>query len=470
MRIRHLFIAITLILTFPFHLLGNDQLDPNLCYTPGGSTRAPDWLCGVYEDVDGYSEETKFAVGQSGRSSNPNELLAEGIATLVGVIGLVRGEGPSQTEYFEMNDNHSYYFSVSAVENREKVTAKVIDKFSAPMRDYILVAEAPEGITYDLSQVLLSKKVTIDRSDDLFQAFLDDKDTSGFGDHGNLHSSFNVSLVRIDTVENGKNSMLGCFLKISEGVGDDELFVDKELDTEECRQEFVKMSFTLAFAKKERARQDSFKESEKLYQQFLSQKELDAEVDAEVDAAIRAEFDKVLSDNFDTMTGTIADLQGNWSTSCTAEDTNSLFTIERLVISGNTLYREEIVYPDSNCESPIMQLNGTMLSVKLDGSTQFTDETSGYKVSGKLLSADITVLNSDFASALNEQSFCGIDSWEKDVAFDIFGKNCGDEDKIIIKNAVTYAAYRVTGNNLYFESSESEYPTSLDENKIYVKQ
>ena len=117
-----------------------------------------------------------------------------------------------------------------------------------------------------------------------------------------------------------------------------------------------------------------------------------------------------------------------------------------------------------------MQLNGTMLSVKLDGSTQFTDETSGYKVSGKLLSADITVLNSDFASALNEQSFCGIDSWEKDVAFDMFGKNCGDEDKIIIKNAVTYAAYRVTGNNLYFESSESEYPTSLDENKIYVKQ
>jgi len=454
MRIRHLFIAITLILTFPFHLLGNDQLDPNLCYTPGGSTLAPDWVCGAFEDVDGYSEETKFAVGQSGRSSNPNELLANGIANLVYEIGLARGEGPSQTEYFgsEMNDNHSYYFSVSAVENREKVTAKVIDKFSAPMEDYILVAEAPEGITYDLSEVNLVKS-----------ALLGDEFDSSY-----------VSLVRIDTVENGKNSMLGCFLRISEGVGDDELFVHKELDTEECRQEFVKMSFTLAFAKKEIARQDSFKESEKLYQQFLSQKELDAEVDAEVDAAIRAELeaemDKTLSDKFDTMTGTIADLQGNWSTSCTAEDTNSLFTIDRLVISGNTLYREEIVYPDSNCESPIMQLNGTMLSVKLDGSTQFTDETSGYKVSGKLLSVDATVLNSDFASALNEQSACGIDSWEKDVAFDMLGKNCGDEDKIIIKNAVTYAAYRVTGNNLYFESSESEYPTSLDENKIYVKQ
>ena len=444
MRIRHLFIAITLILTFPFHLLGNDQLDPNVCYTPGGSTRAPDWVCGAFEDVDGYSEETKFAVGQSGRSSNPNPLLANGIANLVDVIGLARGEGPFQTEYsdFEMNDNHSYFFSVSAFENRGKVTAKVIDKFSAPMEDYILVAEAPEGITYDLSQVILNK------------------DTS-FGDNENLHDSL-VSLVRIDTVENGKNSMLGCFLKISEGVGDDELFVHKELDTEECRQEFVKMSFTLAFAKKERARQDSFKESEKLYQQFLSQKEIDAEVEADMD--------KMFSDDFDTMTGTIADLQGNWSTSCTAEDTNSLFTIDRLVISGNTLYREEIVYPDSNCESPIMQLNGTMLSVKLDGSTQFTDETSGYKVSGKLLSVDATVLNSDFASALNEQSACGIDSWEKGVAFDLLGKNCGDEGEIFIKNAVTYAAYRVTGNNLYFESSESEYPTSLDENKIYVKQ
>jgi len=439
MRIRHLFIAITLILTFPFHLLGNDQLDPNLCYTPGGSTLAPDWVCGAFEDVDGYSEETKFAVGQSGRSSNPNALLAEGIANLVETSILSWFEGPSL---------------LTTVENRGKVTAKVIDKFSAPMEDYILVAEAPEGITYDLSQVILNK------------------DTS-FVDIENLHSS-SVSLVRIETVENGNNSMLGCFLKISEGVGDDELFVHKELDTEECRQEFVKMSFTLAFAKKERARQDSFKESEKLYQQFRSQKELDAEVDAEVDAAIRAELeaemDKMLSDKFDTMTGTIADLQGNWSTSCTAEDTNSLFTIDRLVISGNTLYREEIVYPDSNCESPIMQLNGTMLSVKLDGSTQFTDETSGYKVSGKLLSVDATVLNSDFASALNEQSACGIDSWEKGVAFDLLGKNCGDEGEIFIKNAVTYAAYRVIGNNLYFESSESEYPTSLDENKIYVKQ
>ena len=439
MRIRHLFIAITLILTFPFHLLGNDQLDPNVCYTPGGSTRAPDWVCGAFEDVDGYSEETKFAVGQSGRSSNPNALLAEGIANLVETSILSWFEGPSL---------------FTTVENRGKVTAKVIDKFSAPMEDYILVAEAPEGITYDLSQVFLEK--------------------TAYNWTGDKFDSSYVSLVRIDTVENGKNSMLGCFLRISEGVGDDELFVHKELDTEECRQEFVKMSFTLAFAKKERARQDSFKESEKLYQQFRSQKELDAEVDAEVDAAIRAELeaemDKMLSDKFDTMTGTIADLQGNWSTSCTAEDTNSLFTIDRLVISGNTLYREEIVYPDSNCESPIMQLNGTMLSVKLDGSTQFTDETSGYKVSGKLLSVDATVLNSDFASALNEQSACGIDSWEKGVAFDLLGKNCGDEGEIFIKNAVTYAAYRVIGNNLYFESSESEYPTSLDENKIYVKQ
>ena len=181
-------------------------------------------------------------------------------------------------------------------------------------------------------------------------------------------------------------------------------------------------------------------------------------------------MDKMFSDDFDTMTGTITDLQGNWSTSCTAEDTNSLFTIDRLVISGNTLYREEILYPDSNCESPIMQFNGTILSVKIDGSTQFTDETSGYKVSGKLLSVDATVLNSDLASTLNEQSACGIDSWEKDVAFDMLGKNCGDEGEIFIKNAVTYAAYRVIGNNLYFESSESEYPTSLDENKIYVKQ
>ena len=155
MRIHHLFVVITLFLTCPFHLLGNDQLDPPLCYTPDGSTRAPDWVCGA--PVDGYSES---AVGAYllDKSAYRNRALAQAIMELISSRGLA--EDSSNATFTE----DTTYYKVEG-----EIKAKIIQDFFTEEEGYILVVAAEDGDTYYLTSYVTSYADKSDNGSDLFK-------------------------------------------------------------------------------------------------------------------------------------------------------------------------------------------------------------------------------------------------------------------------------------------------------------
>ena len=155
MRIHHLFVVITLLLTYPFHLLGNDQLDPPLCYTPDGSTRAPDWVCGA--PVDGYSES---AVGAYllDKSAYRNRALAQAIMELISSRGLA--EDSSNATFTE----DTTYYKVEG-----EIKAKIIQDFFTEEEGYILVVAAEDGDTYYLTSYVTSYADKSDNGSDLFK-------------------------------------------------------------------------------------------------------------------------------------------------------------------------------------------------------------------------------------------------------------------------------------------------------------
>ena len=141
-------------------------------------------------------------------------------------------------------------------------------------------------------------------------------------------------------------------------------------------------------------------------------------------------------------TGSIDDLQGTWTMSCTEG------TTESLVISGTNYTYTITTYWDENCINANFTTSDSLINLSPGVKTNLADGTEGYFLSGTYQSITVTPLDDFTAWALNNDSFCEINSWQTNVAYEISNKTC--TDVVLPKLGTTMVGkYSITGNKLH---------------------
>ena len=75
-------------------------------------------------------------------------------------------------------------------------------------------------------------------------------------------------------------------------------------------------------------------------------------------------------------------------------------------------------------------------------------------------------LSEDDVQFLNEETYCGVENWQKNVAVDLINKDCSN----ITKNTQLLSAFKLVDGRLYLGmSSPTAYPTSVLDT-AYTKQ
>jgi len=169
------------------------------------------------------------------------------------------------------------------------------------------------------------------------------------------------------------------------------------------------------------------------------------------------------SGSSENLVGPITDLQGIWTTGCRG---NGPYSKETLVFSGSSFTTQEINYYDSACENEEWKTNVTGSSVSVGDLFIFDDNTAGYQFSFKLQTIEYMPLSEDDVQFLNEETYCGVENWQKNVAVDLINKDCSN----ITKNTQLLSAFKLVDGRLYLGmSSPTAYPTSVLDT-AYTKQ
>ena len=171
-----------------------------------------------------------------------------------------------------------------------------------------------------------------------------------------------------------------------------------------------------------------------------------------------------------TLTGPIADLQGEWITSCYFDGDN--YAKESFEVSGTDIMTYSTYYSDSDssCSSALFKMDTNNSSASVGEKVVFADSTEGYRISYRAQKLTYTPVSSEYASLINAVSLCGLNNWEVDTTTDVLGMNCSGTT-MPQKNATFYNVYNLIGTNLYLGTSKTDvYPTTVNTNVMYVKQ
>jgi len=167
-----------------------------------------------------------------------------------------------------------------------------------------------------------------------------------------------------------------------------------------------------------------------------------------------------------TLTGPLADVQGDWVTSCYS--TGSDYAKEAFTVSGTNITSKADYYSDASCSTSTYRYEGTATNLTIGDSVSFSDGTSGYKITYDVQTFNYTTLSSSFTDLFNTSNFCGI-TWTMNIPASVLGKNCSGT-AIPPKNSTYYNLYNLMGNNLLLGNPETTtYPTGVT-GVLYVKQ
>jgi len=142
-----------------------------------------------------------------------------------------------------------------------------------------------------------------------------------------------------------------------------------------------------------------------------------------------------------TKTGSLSDVEGTWVASCDSD-----LKTQTVQFSGTTLTYSTTQYVSNSCSSPRWSTSFVVSSLSAGSETTINGQ-KGYNFTGKTQSNTLTPADSSSASTLNTMLYCGVTSWQANVAISLAGKDCGNG--IQSANGSDYAdKYRVSGTSL----------------------
>jgi len=140
-------------------------------------------------------------------------------------------------------------------------------------------------------------------------------------------------------------------------------------------------------------------------------------------------------------TGSLSDVEGTWVASCDSD-----LKTQTVQFSGTTLTYSTTQYVSNSCSSPRWSTSFVVSSLSAGSETTINGQ-KGYNFTGKTQSNTLTPADSSSASTLNTMLYCGVTSWQANVAVSLAGKDCGNG--IQSANGSDYAdKYRVSGTSL----------------------
>ena len=164
------------------------------------------------------------------------------------------------------------------------------------------------------------------------------------------------------------------------------------------------------------------------------------------------------SSNEETTSDPLADLQGNWSTSCQpGAGVNELWTYK---VTGTDAVQEFGIYAgsDSDCSTPLAKRIETYSGIAVgDNVTVLFEDSplepsSGYRFTAMAAGATGTVHNADLLNEFQTENVCGM-NWELDVPNDVSGKTCSSTSvgtiNFLPKDQIGYTNFTIVNNKLY---------------------
>ena len=140
-------------------------------------------------------------------------------------------------------------------------------------------------------------------------------------------------------------------------------------------------------------------------------------------------------------TGSLSDVEGTWVASCDSD-----LKTQTVQFSGTTLTYSTTQYVSNSCSSPRWSTSFVVSSLSAGSETTINGQ-KGYNFTGKTQSNTLTPADSSSASTLNTMLYCGVTSWQANVAISLAGKDCGNG--IQSANGSDYAdKYSVSGTSL----------------------
>ena len=158
----------------------------------------------------------------------------------------------------------------------------------------------------------------------------------------------------------------------------------------------------------------------------------------------------------DTDTTTTTVLEGTWVSSCsTSNHVDETFTF-----SAQTISNTAQIY-DENCSIVSYKWN-ISATFAIGSDYTLNDGTTGTQIDITFSSVTVTLLTDSSVTSFNNDSYCGITTWEKDVPTSITGLTCGDSTTPTT-GTVLKDGFKLSGSTLYFggDSDDNEYPTSI---------
>ena len=159
---------------------------------------------------------------------------------------------------------------------------------------------------------------------------------------------------------------------------------------------------------------------------------------------------------------TNTEIEGTWKTACYSS--GDYYYIRTVAVTGTTFVEKTELHSDSSCANDNATFEVTFGSLSIGDAQTFdsygSSGGSGAEFTMTLSTNTLTLLSSWEVSWCNDNSFCGDADWVLNTANSIVGKTCGSDTYWSAVTAV-YGLYLLDGSQLFWDDSDSSYPSSV---------
>ena len=167
------------------------------------------------------------------------------------------------------------------------------------------------------------------------------------------------------------------------------------------------------------------------------------------------------SDTSSTTT-TNTEIEGTWKTACYSS--GDYYNIRTVAVTGTTFVEKNELHSDSSCANDNATFEVTFGSLSIGDAQTFdsygSSGGSGAEFTMTVSTNTLTLLTSWEVSWVNTNSYCGDADWVLNTAKSIVGKTCGSDTYWSAGTAV-YGLYLLDGSQLFWDDSDSSYPSSV---------
>jgi hypothetical protein len=171
-------------------------------------------------------------------------------------------------------------------------------------------------------------------------------------------------------------------------------------------------------------------------------------------------------DDDDSSDDANSSITGGWRSECDndlKDDTSSLHSVD---IGTDQFITYQYSFWLTGCNTQMS------LSEKFVFDATYDDQGSGTTfMDMTVVSMEFTPRLAEFVTALNENSVCGVSTWEKDAATSVAGKNCGGYAMPAVGDKLK-GLYTIDGEKLTvgYGTTRPAKPDSANVTDIYIKQ